>query len=177
MLFVTDRTHAVGPRVAVETAAGGTEHGHVALIGLLGHLSENERFLLRTRHESRQHNVKCEAKTGLIKRLTAITAQCCRRRRIRLRFRLGLGRYTMPSPMADRHHDVYPRREFKLYLFTEVYYVTLRASLVSREQWTPCRDHVITYDMRSVQDCIYLKMEMAISSKSNIQKWLGIIRK
>ncbi len=69
MLFITDRTHAVGPRVAVETAAGGTEHGHVALIGLLGHLSENERFLLRTRHESRQHNVKCEAKTGLIKRL------------------------------------------------------------------------------------------------------------
>ncbi len=68
------------------------------------------------------------------------------------------------------------RREFKLYLFTEVYYVTLHASQVSfvcvcvdvaphksvnecykvkltskdfpfsgsKEQWTLCRDHVIT---------------------------------
>lgn len=73
MLFVTDRAHATGPRVAVETAAGGTEHGHGALIGLLGHLSENERFLLRTKHESHQHNVKRESKTGFIKRIYSDT--------------------------------------------------------------------------------------------------------
>lgn len=70
MLFVTDRAHAIGPRVAVETTAGGTEHG--ALIGLLGHLSENKRFLPRTKQKSHEHNsvcVKQESKSGFIKRI------------------------------------------------------------------------------------------------------------
>lgn len=56
MLFVTDRAHAIGPRVTIETAAGGTEHGHGALIGLLGHLSKNRQFLQTTKHKAREYN-------------------------------------------------------------------------------------------------------------------------
>lgn len=52
MFFVTDRAHAIGPRVAIETTAGGTEHGHGALIGLLGHLS------LKVGDSYRQQNTK-----------------------------------------------------------------------------------------------------------------------
>lgn len=37
MLLVAHRAHAISPRVAVETTAGGTEHRSWALIGLLSH--------------------------------------------------------------------------------------------------------------------------------------------
>lgn len=37
MLLVTHGAHAVSARVAVKSTAVGAEHGHGALIGLLGH--------------------------------------------------------------------------------------------------------------------------------------------
>lgn len=37
MLLVTHGAHTVGAWVAIKTAAIGAEHGHRALIGLLGH--------------------------------------------------------------------------------------------------------------------------------------------
>lgn len=39
VFLITHRTHAVSPGVPVEPTAGGAEHGHGALVGLLGHRS------------------------------------------------------------------------------------------------------------------------------------------
>lgn len=39
MFLITHGTHAVSSGVPVESTAGGAEHGHGALVGLLGHRS------------------------------------------------------------------------------------------------------------------------------------------
>lgn len=56
MLLITHRTHAISPGVPVEPTASGAEHGHGALVGLLGHRSVWEHTHTKTEHWSVQCN-------------------------------------------------------------------------------------------------------------------------
>lgn len=111
MLFVTDWAHATGPRVAIETAAGGTEHGHGALIGLLGHLSEGGRFLHTTKHKDHEYDsmrvwrVNQRLRLASLRGFTPIKVQCCHGLGIRLGVR-GQTSFFGMSLISPRNHMI-----------------------------------------------------------------------